>query len=69
MTGGSQAQQTIPPKPTRKADLTLEVVLLLIYGVFVLIYGRRSCPGSIRGPCPTARTARTGSSSSSSPSK
>ena len=39
MTGGSQAQQTIPPKPTRKADLTLEVVLLLIYGVFVLIYG------------------------------
>jgi hypothetical protein len=39
MTDGSQAQPAIPLKATREADLALEVVLLLIYGVFVLLYG------------------------------
>lgn len=51
MTDASQARPAIPATTTRQADLTLEVVLLVLYGVFLLLYGAL-VPGIHSGALP-----------------
>ena len=62
----SQSKTLSPTPGTEPADLSLEIIILLIFGLFMALFGLL-LPGIQRGALPYAQTAPMGSFWSCSP--